>query len=128
MPSLLSTDVTANYLKNVRANGLGPRTLIVKIAKTNLTDTELNTIINAITSSQGSNGAGDSAFVVAGLSSDQSVTTNGITKALQFVSGTSDVVFLALQGTGVYTADGSDAHGVTGAVTTIEATFDQNYI
>jgi len=128
MPSLLSTDVTANYLKNVRANGLGPRTLIVKVAKTNITNDELNTIINAITSSQGVNGSGDSAFVVAGLSSDQSVTTNGITKALQFVSGTSDVVFLALQGTGVYTPDASDAHGVTGAVTTIEATFDQNYI
>jgi hypothetical protein len=129
MPSLVGTTVATNYLKNVRANGLGPRTVIVKIAKTNLTNDELNTIINAITSSQGSGDprTGDSAFVVAGLSSDQSVTTAGITQTNQFVSGTSDVVFLALQGTGVITADGSDAYGVSGAVTTVEAVFDQQY-
>lgn len=110
--------VAINWQKNVRANGLGPRTIIVKIAKTNITNTELNTIVNYMTSSQGSNGSGDSAFVVAGLSG-----ANGAA----FVSGTTDVVYLALQGTGDYTVDASDAHGVTGAATTIEAIFDQNY-
>ena len=120
MASLVGTTVAANYLKNVRANGLGPRTIIVKIAKTDITDSELNTIINAITSSQGSGtpSTGDSAFVVAGLSGASGAA---------FVSGTTDVVWLALQGTGVLTADASDAYGVTGAVTTIEAVFDQNY-
>lgn len=118
MPSLVGSTVATNYLKNVRANGLGPRTIIVKIAKTDLTNDELNTIVNAITSSQGSAGTGDSAFVVAGLSGSAGAA---------FVSGTTDVVFLALQGTGSYTVDASDAHGVTGAVTTIEAIFDQNY-
>jgi hypothetical protein len=122
MPSLVGTTVAANYLKNVKANGLGVRTLIVKIAKTNLTDTELNTIINYMTTNHGVNGAGDSAFVVAGLSGDQTVDEN----TNVFVSGTTDVVYLALQGTGNYTVDASDAHGVTGAVTTIEAIFDQN--
>jgi hypothetical protein len=118
MPSLLSTDVTANYLKNVRANGLGPRTLIVSISKTNITDTELNTIINYMTSSQGSNGSGDSAFVVAGT---------GTADGSAFVSGTTDVVYVALQGTGTYTVDASDAHGVTGAATAIVAVFQDNY-
>jgi hypothetical protein len=122
MPSLVGTTVAANYLKNVKANGLGVRTLIVKIAKTNLTDTELNTIINYMTTNHGTNGTGDSAFVVAGLSGDQTVDEN----TNVFVSGTTDVVYLALQGTGDYTVDASDAHGVTGAVTTIEAIFDQN--
>lgn len=118
MPSLIGTTVTANYLKNVRANGLGPRTIIVKIAKTDLTNDELNTIVNYMTTSHGSAGTGDSAFVVAGLSGAAGAA---------FVSGTTDVVYLALQGTGDYTVDSSDAHGVTGAVTTIEAIFDQNY-
>ena len=120
MPSLVGTTVAANYLKNVRANGLGPRTIIVKIAKTNLTDTELNTIINYMTTSHGSGtpSTGDSPFVVAGLSGSAGAA---------FESGVTDVVFLALQGTGDYTVDSSDAHGVTGAATTIEAIFDQNY-
>lgn len=118
MPSLIGTDVTANYLKNVRANGLGPRTLIVSISKTNITDTELNTIINYMTTSHGSAGTGDSAFVVAGL---------GTADGSAFVSGTTDVVYVALQGTGDYTVDSSDAHGVTGAATALVAVFDQNY-
>ena len=118
MPSLIGTTVTNNYLKNVRANGLGARTVIVKVAKTDLTNDELNTIINYMTTSHGSAGTGDSAFVVAGL---------GTATGAAFVSGTTDAVYLALQGTGDYTVDSSDAHGVTGAVTTIEAIFDQNY-
>lgn len=91
--------------------GIGGRTLIVKIAKTNITNDELTTIINAVTST-----GSDDAFTVAGVG-----TANGSA----FVSGTTDVVYLALQGTGTYTADGSDAHGVTGAATTIEAIFTQ---
>jgi hypothetical protein len=119
MPSLIGTTVTANYLKNVRANGLGPRTLIVSITKTDITDTELNTIINYMTTSHGSGtpSTGDSAFVVAGL---------GTATGAAFVSGTTDVVFVALQGTGDYTVDASDAHGVTGAATALVAVFDQN--
>ena len=118
MPSLIGTTVTANYLKNVRANGLGPRTLIVSITKTDLTDAELNTIINYMTTSHGSAGTGDSAFVVAGL---------GTATGAAFVSGTTDLVYVALQGTGDYTVDASDAHGVTGAATALVAVFDQNY-
>jgi len=118
MPSLTATTVAANYLKNVRANGLGPRTLIVSISKTDITDAELNTIIDYMTTSHGSNGSGDSAFVVAGV---------GTATGAAFVAGTTDVVYLALQGTGTYTVDASDAHGVTGAATALVAVFDQNY-
>ena len=51
------------------------------------------------------------------------VAAVGTADGSAFVSGTTDVVYLRAQGTGTYTADGSDAHGVTGAVTTIEAIF-----
>ena len=114
MPTLTG-DVVANYLKNVRANGLGARTVIVSLAATNITDTQLNTWINYITTANGTN---KDAFVVAGLSSDQ---TGGA-----FVSGTSDVVYLALQGTGTFDETGVEA--LTGTPTaTVLATFDQNY-
>jgi hypothetical protein len=117
MPAITGT-VVANYLKNVRANGLGPRTVIVTVSKTDITDAQLNTIINYMTSAQGSNGSGDSAFTVAGLAGS---TTGGA-----FVAGTTDVVYLALQGTGTITT-GADYAGVTGATTAVIATFDQNY-
>jgi hypothetical protein len=112
MPSLLDTTVAANYNKPRTVNGLGPKTTIVKIAKTDITTAELHTIITAIT--QGGVSGTNDAFTVAGVA-----TANGAA----FVSGTTDVVFLALQGTGVITADSSDAYGVTGAVSTIESVF-----
>ena len=118
MPSLIGTTVTNNYLKNVRANGLGPRTVIVKLAGTNITDADLNTVINYLTSAHGVGGTGDSAFVVAGTA-----TVDGT----PFVSGVTDNVFLALQGTGDYTVDSSDAHGVSGLATSIIAVFQDNY-
>lgn len=94
------------------------RELIVKVAKTDMTSAELNTIIKAVTqaggSGSGSDVDGEDAFTVAAVA-----TATGTA----FVSGTTDVVFLKLQGTGTYTAVGSNAHGVTGAVTTIEAIF-----
>ena len=108
-----STFVTfgANSLKHVINQADVGRELIIKIAKTNITDTELNTIISAISSTGGS---GADAFVVAAV---------GTADGSAFESGTTDVVFLRAQGTGTYTVDASNAHGVTGAVTTIEAIF-----
>jgi hypothetical protein len=115
MPSLLGTTVAANYNQPKTQNGLGPRTLVIKVAKTDLTTAELHTIITSITQGIGSGQSiTNDAFSVAGVA-----TAAGTA----FVSGTTDVVFLALQGTGTYTADASDAHGVTGAATTIESVF-----
>ena len=110
-----STFVTfgANALKHTISQADVGRELLIKIAKTNITNTELNTIISAISSTGGS---GADAFVVAAV---------GTPTGIDFETGATDVVFLRAQGTGTYTADASDAHGVTGAVTTIEAIFTQ---
>lgn len=117
MPSLTSTTVAANYLKNVRANGLGPRTLIVKLAGSNLTDANLNSVIGYLTTAHGNGGSGDSAFVVAGL---------GTADGSAFESGVTDTVYLALQGTGAFTAATADME-IGGLTITTEAVFDQNY-
>ena len=128
MPTLTG-DVVTNYLKNVRANGLGPRTLIVKIAaNAGILDEELNAAINYLTTAHGDKSGTDSngpdAFVVAGT---------GTADGSAFVAGTTQTVFLAVQGTGAFTAatvkaaaEGANANGTTFTVT-VEAVFDQNY-
>ena len=102
---------SANNYKTVINQADVGRELIIKVAKTNMTDAEVNTIITAITVQRT---GGDSAFTVAAV---------GTADGTAFVSGTTDVIYLRAQGTGVYTAVGSNAHGVAGAVTTIEAIF-----
>ena len=109
-----------NVNKHVKAgNGLGPRTVIVKVAKNNITQAELDTMAQALTQggSFGSQEAANDAFTIAGVTSDGA---NGA-----FVAGTSDAVWFALQGTGTINADASNALGVTGAALTVEVTFDQ---
>jgi hypothetical protein len=115
MPSLLGTTVAANYNQPKTQNGLGPRTLVIKVTKSALTTAELHTIITSITQGIGSGQSiTNDAFSVAGVA-----TATGAA----FSSGVTGVVFIAIQGTGTYTADDSNAHGVTGAVTTIESVF-----
>jgi hypothetical protein len=109
-----STTVGANYAKYNIDTGLAGRTLVVKIAKTDITNTELNTIVNAITTGRHSTATGDDAATIVNV---------GTATGAAFVSGTTDVVYLQVQTTGTFTAQGSTAYGVTGAVTTIEATF-----
>lgn len=121
MASLLGTTVANNYAKHVRANGLGPRTVIVTIAKTDITDAELFAALAVLTSAGGSGSGSDTngpdAFTVAGLA--------GSSAGAAFVAGTTDSVYVALQGTGTPTT-GSDV-GATGVTVTVIATFDQNY-
>jgi hypothetical protein len=116
MPSLLNETVAANYNQPKTTNGLGPKTTIVKLALTNMTTANLHAIITYITAGKRTSGADTTsdAFSVAGVA-----TADGTA----FESGVTDVVFLALQGTGTFTTDASDAYGVTGAVTTIESVF-----
>jgi hypothetical protein len=107
----------ANYSAGSRTQGIAGRTVIANIAKTDITSAELGTIVSAITrgglnTKNATNG--DDAFVVIGIT-----TPTGAA----FVSGTTDNVVLALQGTGTFTADDADAYGVTGAVTTVLADF-----
>jgi hypothetical protein len=111
--------VSANYNLFQIANGLNGRTLIVKVALTNMTTANLRSIYAAITQSGGSGGTlpadtGD-AFTVAGFG-----TANGSA----FESGVTDVVYFAVQGTGTF--DTTDAAAGTGATVTVEATFVAN--
>ena len=96
-------------------NGLGPRTVVVNIAKTNITQDEMDTMLEALASGGTYSGVTNDAFTIAGVMGDQTGNT--------FVAGTSDVVKIALQGTGTINADSTDALGVTGAALTIVGDF-----
>jgi hypothetical protein len=118
MPSLIGSTVTANYLKNVRANGTNGRTLVLKLAGTNLTDANLNSVIGYLTTAHGVAGSGDSAFTVAGF---------GTADGSAFVSGTTDTVYILAQGTGDTTVGDLDM-GISGLTITVEAVFQDNYL
>ena len=96
-------------------NGLGPRTRILSLAKTNMTQAELDSVITALQAG-GTKGV-DDAVTVAGISV---LTESGV-----FTSGTTDAVQVAVQGTGVLTA-GADYRGVTGVTMSVIADFNQN--
>lgn len=92
------------------------RELVVKIAKTNMTDANLYAIYNAITQAGGSGGTlpsntGD-AFTVAAI---------GTADGSAFESGVTDVLYMRVQGTGTF--DTTDAAAGTGATVTVEAVF-----
>jgi hypothetical protein len=108
--------VPANLTAGNDTQGLAGRTLIVNVAKTDITSAELTTIVNYIQAGKRTSGddTTSDAFVVAGIT-----TPTGAA----FVSGDTDNVVLALQGTGTFTTDASNAYGVTGAATTILADF-----
>ena len=109
--------LTTNFGKHVISQSDAGRELIIKIAKTDMTDAEVTAIRNAITQAGGSAGTlqsnqGD-AFTIAAVG-----TANGAA----FVSGTTDVLFMRVQGTGTF--DTTDAAaGIGGAVVTVEAVF-----
>ena len=84
-------------------NGLGPRTQIINVAKTNITRAELTTMIQALKE------AGHTVAAVDGYTADDQA----------------DNVQFALQGGITYVADSSNALGVTGAASTIHCDFDQ---
>lgn len=105
-----------NFGKHVINQADVGRELIVKVALTNMTDANVTAIRNAITQAGGVAGAlpadtGD-AFTVAAI---------GTADGTAFVSGTTDVVFMRVQGTGTFST--VDAAGATGATVTVEAVF-----
>jgi hypothetical protein len=89
----------ANNYKHAIATSDAGRTIIVSLAGTNLTDANLSAVIDYLTTAHGANGSGDSAFTVAGV---------GTVDGTPFVSGTTDTVFLRIQGTGDFTAATAD--------------------
>ena len=103
----------ANNYKHVINQADVGRELIVKLAGTNLTNDDLNSVIAYITTSHGSAGTGDSAFTVAAV---------GTADGSAFVSGTTDNLFLRVQGTGDLTVGTAD-QAIAGLTVTIEAIF-----
>jgi hypothetical protein len=108
--------LSTNYGKHVINQADVGRELIVKVALSNMTDANVTAIRNAITLAGGSAGTlqsnqGD-AFTVAAI---------GTADGSAFVSGTTDVIFMRVQGTGTF--DTTDAAAGTGATVTVEAVF-----
>ena len=98
----------------VAGNGVGPQTRIINLAKTNMTQAELDLALQFITAG-GVEGT-DDAHTIAGVSV--------LTEAGVFTTGTTDAVQVAIQGTGAFTADAN--YGVaadTGVASTLIATF-----
>jgi hypothetical protein len=109
-----STTVGANFAQAKAGNGLGGRTRILSLAKSNMTQAELNDVIRLL-------GAGGTA------GTDDPVTVTGVsvlTESGVFTGGTTDAVQVSVQGTGTLTA-GASYRGVTGVTMSVIADFDQ---
>ena len=107
-------------------NSIAGRTIIAKVAKSNITQAELNTMRLALQTGGTYSGVTNDAMTIVGITSDGGDTPGA--GNVDFISGESDVVFFALQGTGDITADASNALGVTGAALTVEAVFVEGTI
>ena len=107
--------VGANARTNKAGNGLGPRTRIINLAKTNMTQSELDAALLYLA-------AGD----VAGTNDAHSIAgVSVLTESGVFTSGTTDAVQVAIQGTGAATMAVNFGTGTTGVTATLIAEFDQ---
>ena len=97
-------------------NGAGPRTRIIQLAKTNMTEAELQAALEYL--AQGGTAGTDDGHTIAGVSV---LTESGI-----FTSGTTDAVQVAIQGTGAFTAGANFGIGSTGVTSSLLADFNQN--
>ncbi len=95
------------------SNGLGIRTRILNLAKSNMTETELNAALEYLMAGDVS-GTND-AHTIAAVAP---LTESGI-----FTSGTTDDVQVAIQGTGAATAGSNFGTGSTGVTMSILADF-----
>jgi hypothetical protein len=105
----MSAGITAVNYAVKAGNGLGPRTRIISLANTDMTQAELNEMIQLLT-------AGGTKGV------DDAVTVAGITA---FEAGVTDTVYVAVQGTGVLTP-GATYRGQANTTMALVADFDQN--
>ena len=106
--------VTNNAIA-IAGNGLGPRTRIINLAKSNMTQAELDAAILYL--SQGETSGTDDAHTVAGISV---LTESGV-----FTPGTTDAVQVAIQGSGAFTA-AADFGGVTDTTSSLIADYNQS--
>ena len=107
-------EVTNNAIAR-SGNGLGPRTRIINLAKTDMTQNELDAAIQYL---QAGDVAGtNDAHTVAGVSC---LTESGI-----FTPGTTDDVQIVIQGSGAFTAGANFGTGSTGVTSSLLADFNQ---
>ena len=107
-------DLTNNAVGKA-GNGLGPRTRIINIAKTNITQAELDACLLYLAA--GDVAGTNDAHQIAGVSV---LTESGV-----FTGGTTDNVQIALQGSGAFTAASNFGTGSTGVTSSLLADFDQ---
>ena len=99
------------------SNGLGGRTRILNLAKTNMTVAELKAALQYL--SAGDVAGTNDAHTIAGVAP---LTESGV-----FTSGTTDNVQVAIQGTGVATAASNFGTGSTGITMSVLADFIEVY-
>jgi hypothetical protein len=92
--------------------GIAGRTRIINLAGTNITQAELDSVIQFLT--RGGVAGTNDAHTVVGV---QPLTESGV-----FTPGTTDAVQVAIQGTGAFTA-AADFGGVTGITSSLLAEF-----
>lgn len=107
-------DLTNNAVSKA-GNGLGGRTRIINIAKTNITQAELDACLLYLAA--GDVAGTNDAHQIAGVSV---LTESGV-----FTGGTTDNVQIALQGSGAFTAASNFGTGSTGLTSSLLADFDQ---
>ena len=118
MADLIST-IGQNYLKHsISQSGVGEEKIMKIVGAAAMVDADLDAMVKYITMSHGAGGAGDSAHTIGGL---------GTADGSAFESGTTDTVFLRVQGTGDVTEASvkaaGDAVGNTTFTVTTEAVF-----
>ena len=95
------------------SNGLGGRTRILNLAKTNMTEAELKAALQYL--SAGDVAGTNDAHTIAGVAP---LTESGV-----FTSGTTDTVQVAIQGTSAFTAGSNFGTGSTGVTSSLLADF-----
>ena len=95
------------------SNGLGIRTRVINLAKSNMTETELTAALEYLAA--GDVAGTNDAHTIAGVAP---LTESGI-----FTSGTTDNVQVAIQGTGAFTAASNFGTGSTGVTSSLLADF-----
>jgi len=97
--------------KVMAGNGNGPRTRVINLAKTNMTQAELDAAVQYL--SAGDVAGTNDAHTVAGVSV--------LTEAGVFTTGTTDNVQIAIQGTSAFTAGANFGTGNTGVTSSLLA-------
>jgi hypothetical protein len=106
-----------NNAKGTAGNGLGPRTRIINLNKSNMTQAELDAALLFLAAGDGTDNTTDGPHGIAGVSV---LTESGV-----FTTGVTDDVQVAIQGSSAFTAAANFGIGSTGVTSSLLADFDQ---